>query len=74
MHDTIFDYWGISTQQIEISGSTNDKDLDFKLKMLKQGQDLMKEFESEKPPVKEATPGEINELAKKLNNLRQTVA
>jgi len=36
VHDTIFDYFGISTQQIEISGAKNDKDMEFKLKMLRQ--------------------------------------
>lgn len=47
VHDTIFDYFGISTQQIEISGAKNDKDMDFKLKMLRQAQDLLQEFEAE---------------------------
>lgn len=47
VHDTIFDYFGITTQQIEISGAKNDKDMEFKLKMLRQAQDLLQEFEKE---------------------------
>lgn len=50
VHDTIFDYFGISTQQIEISGAKNDKDMEFKLKMLRQAQDLMNEFEHDDKP------------------------
>jgi hypothetical protein len=45
VQDTIFDYFGITPQQIEISGAKNDKDMEFKLKMLRQAQSLMDEFE-----------------------------
>ena len=30
VHDTIFDYFGISTQQIEISGIQNEKNIEYK--------------------------------------------
>ena len=73
VHDTIFDYFGITTQQIEISGAKNDKDMEFKLKMLRQAQDLLQEFEKDESISSEPISEQLQALGEKLQASKQKV-
>ena len=74
IHDTIFDYFGISTTQIEISGSKNEKDIEFKLKMLRQAQDLLNKFSmDDKEDKPEPNAQKLKELGEKLKAMQNNV-